>query len=116
MRIISKLKEDSNSGEHKPKRRKISHVSSFLNQNLDMICKRFPHVSQRILKNLDDQSLIRSKEATRLIAKFLENEKFYWIRIIKKHDKNFEGFQESWKEVLGNSPVDIVKQLATATN
>ena len=116
MHIISKLKEDSNSGEHKPKRRKISHVSSSLNQNLDIICKRFPRVSQRILKNLDDQSLKRSKEASRGIAKFLINEKFFWIRITSQHKGNFQGFEESWKQVISKTSINLVKKLATAVH
>ena len=64
--------------------------------------------------NLDDQSLTRSKEASRGIAESLEDERFYWIRIIKKYTGNFEGFEESWKEVIHRTPLDIVKQLALA--
>ena len=64
-----------------------------------------------ILKNLDDQSLTRSKEASKDIAIFLENEKFFWIRFIKKYNKNFEGFEESWNQVVKKIPVDVVKNL-----
>ena len=79
---------------------------------MEEIFMRFPRVSQRILNNLDNQSLIRSKEVSRVIAEYVENEKFYWIRIIKKYAGNFEGFEESWKEVIRRTPLDIVKQLA----
>ena len=82
--------------------------------SMDMLCKRFPLVKKRILNNLDDQSLTRSKEANREIAEFLDNGRFYWIRIIKKYAGNFEGFEESWKEVIPRTPLDIVKQLALA--
>ena len=81
---------------------------------MDMLCKRFPLVKKRILKNLDDQSLARSKEANREVAEFLDNGRFYWIRIIKNYARNFEGFEESWMEVIRRTPLDIVKQLALA--
>ena len=32
--------------------------------------------------------------------KCVNNEKFYWIQIIKKYSKKFEGNEESWKEVI----------------
>ena len=65
-----------------------------------MISKRFPLVNQRIFQNLDGQSLIRIKEASRDISGFIENERFFWIRLIKKYSKKFEGFEESWNEVI----------------
>ena len=51
---------------------------------MEMVCKRFPCVNQKILKNLDNQSLTRSKETSQVISKFVKNERFYWIRVIKK--------------------------------
>ena len=114
MNIISKLKKDPNTDEHEPKRRKISHGSSLFNQNLDVICKRFPQVSRRILKNLDHQSLARSKKVSRAIFEALENERFYWIRIIKSYIEKFQGDKEFWKEVITKIPSNVVKSLALA--
>ena len=114
MNIISKLKKDPNTDKHEPKRRKISHGSSLFNQNLDVICKRFPQVSRRILKNLDHQSLARSKKVSRAIFEALENERFYWIRIIKTYIRKFEGEKESWNEVILKVPLNIVKPLGLA--
>ena len=82
--------------------------------SMDIIHKRFPHLTQNVLKNLDIQSLIRSKEANREIAKCLNYKKFYWIRIIKTHKEKFEGFEESWGETLNKSPLEMIKQLAIA--
>ena len=48
------------------------------------------------------------------IAESLVNQRFYWIRIIKNYTKNFKGFEESWKEVINKTQVDILKQLALA--
>ena len=82
--------------------------------SMDIVHKRFPHLTKNILKHLDIQSLNRSKEANRDMAKCLNNEKFYWIRIIEIYKENFEGFEEAWREILYKIPLDMVKQLAIA--
>ena len=51
---------------------------------MEDLSTRMPHVVELISKNLDDQSLTKSKEISRTIAECLGNERFYWIRIIKK--------------------------------
>ena len=81
---------------------------------MENLCIRFPVASEMVLKNLDDPSLKRGKLAGRGMAEFLENEKFYWIRIIKKYIAYFEGHEESWREVVNKTPLDIIKQLAIA--
>ena len=75
---------------------------------------RFSEVGQKILKNLDAKSLVQSKEASRGIDGFLENEKFYFISIIKNYNGYFEGFEKSWVEVIHRTPIQIIKQLAIA--
>ena len=42
------------------------------------------------------------------------NERFYWVRIIKKYNKNFLEYQTLWKKILEKTPVDIIWQLADA--
>ena len=81
---------------------------------MEIICKRFPHVGKLVLNRLDDQSLARSKEIDRRMKNFLENERFYWIRILMKYKRNFEGFEESWNNVIENAPIAILQQLALA--
>ena len=81
---------------------------------MEYLSKRFPLATQTVLNNLDDQSLTQIKEASREIEGFLNNERFYWIRIIRKHIKNFKGFEESWNEAIRKMPVDFIKQLAIA--
>ena len=67
-----------------------------------------------MLKNLDNKSLIQIKAVSRVLARTLTNERFYWIRIIKAYMKNFKGLEESWKEVINKSPVDTLKHLTAA--
>ena len=79
---------------------------------MEIFFKRFPLASKMILRNLDNQSLVRSKEVSREVSEILDKEKFYWIRIIAKHIENFEGHHESWIEVINKTPTDVLKQLA----
>ena len=73
---------------------------------------RFSLISQKILNHVDDNSLANFRKASRENSHFLDNERFYWIRHIKKYSANFEEFQESWKRVMKKSPVDFLKNLA----
>ena len=55
---------------------------------MEIFFKRFPLASKMILRNLDNQSLVRSKEVSREVSEILDKERFYWIRIIAKHIEN----------------------------
>jgi hypothetical protein len=79
---------------------------------MEDLAKRFPLISQIILKNVDDKSLTNFRTASRENSLFLDNERFYWIRNIKRYSTNFEEFQESWKKVIKKTPVDFLKDLA----
>ena len=81
---------------------------------MEKLCMRFPLASEMILNNLDNQSLIRSKEACRAAADIIKNKRFYLIRIIKKYRRSFEEHEESWREVCHKIPLDNLRQLAVA--
>ena len=80
--------------------------------SMEGLGRRFPLISQIILNNVDDKSLTNFRKASRENSNFLDNERFYWIRNIKKYWANFEGFQESWNKVINKTPVDFLKNLA----
>ena len=46
------------------------------------------------------------------MAKMLNNERFYWLRIIKKYKRHFEGFEEYWKETMNKIPINAVRELS----
>ena len=81
---------------------------------MEDLCKRFPHLGELIFANLDDQSFTKCKEASKEISQFFDQERFFWIRIIRNYRDSFMTFQESWKEVIAKTPVENVKQLAVA--
>ena len=79
---------------------------------MEELGRRFPLISQIILNNVDDNSLANFRKASRENSNFLENERFYWIRNIKKYSTNYEEFQDSWKKVVCKTPVEFLKNLA----
>ena len=82
---------------------------------MEDVCKRFPELAKKLLQNLDDQSLVIFQETSRDIYSVSTNERAYWLRIIQKYGGNLLEFQNSWKKVLNKIPIEILKQLATAT-
>ena len=79
---------------------------------MEDILNRFPHLGKLTLNNLDNKSLINGKKASRDVSKFLENEKFFWVRILKRYHRNIDRFEESWKEVIKKTSFEMMKQLA----
>ena len=76
---------------------------------------RFPTLLTKILKNVDDQSLVKFKETSREMSEFIVKDRFYWIiwiRIMKKYNQHFEEFSNAWKLVIEKTPVAIVQKLA----
>ena len=65
--------------------------------------------SKMIFKKLDDQSLIRTKESSRKISGFLDDERFLKIRIINIYVEHFEGFEDEWKRVVRKTSTDFIK-------
>ena len=79
---------------------------------MECLCQRFPHLIELVLENLEDNSFVNCKEASREISEFLPKERFYWIRIIKHYNEYFGSFENSWKQVIDKTPVTTIKELA----
>ena len=52
---------------------------------MEEIFARFPKLGKGILNNLDDENLVKCKEVKRSWHSFMDGEKFYWRRVIKKY-------------------------------
>ena len=83
---------------------------------METICKRFPHLAQRIFDQVDDQSLNNCKEISQEVLEYLENERFFWIRIIKKYKGKLKDFPKLWKPVIDKTPTEIVKKIGIAVS
>ena len=83
---------------------------------MEDLSRRVPMVNRLILRNLNDRTLVSFNGASREINQVLDNEKFYWIRMMNKYNGNFKEFQGSWRKVISKTPVNTVKQLALAVD
>ena len=97
----------------------ISYFHQFLKKlqpAMEEICQRFPLIAQKILNYVDNETLINFNKAGRNNAAFMEKERFYWIRIIKRYNCLIGELQEVWKKVVKKTPVEIIKELAVAVH
>ena len=83
---------------------------------MENLCKRFPHLAAQVFDQVDDQSLNNCKEINRRVLEHLDNERFFWIRIIKKYQARLKDFPKFWKPVIFKIPVEKVKQIAIAVS
>ena len=81
---------------------------------MEELCQRFPSIAQKIMNDVDNETLINFKEASKITDYFLEKERFYWIRIIQRYNCLIGEFQDVWKKVVKKTPVEIIKELAVA--
>ena len=81
---------------------------------MEKLCYRFPHLASMILKDLDDQSLMKSIEANRGLDNFLSNDRIFWTKVLAKYMSSFIQFKDSWKRSLCQVPVVKIKELAIA--
>ena len=81
-----------------------------------MLSYRFPHIASMILKDIDDQSMIKCIEANREIGNFLRNDRLYWTRVLAIYKTNFIQFKESWRKSVHQVPVVKIKELVTAAH
>ena len=78
---------------------------------MEDLCQRIPHVFVKIFCLVENQTLIKCKESSREICNLLENERFFWIRIIQAYAGSI---QDSWKKVVDKAPIAIIKEFAVS--
>ena len=79
---------------------------------MEELSNRFPTLITKILEIVDDQSLVKFKETSREMSRFIANDRFYWIRILKKYNQSFKEFLNAWKLVIEKTPVAMVQKVA----
>ena len=82
---------------------------------MESIFLKIPDLGEKILKELDNQSLVQSKEVQRSWNNFINEEKVLWIRIIQKCISDVDTYSNAWRKVLKKAPVEFVTHLALAT-
>ena len=71
-------------------------------------------VIKMMMRRLDDKSLVHLKKVSRGLYEFLEEERFYWLRVIQSYYKTNIKKYKSWKKLVDKTPSEMIKKLALA--
>ena len=82
---------------------------------MEIIFAKIPDLGEKILKELDNQSLVKCKEVQRSWYNFVIEEKVLWVRMIQNNIGDENEFLTTWRKVLRKAPVDVVTHIAIAT-
>ena len=54
---------------------------------------------------LDDETLVKCKEVSKSWSFFMDGERFFWKRIIKKLVGAYDDFQKAWNVAMKNANI-----------
>ena len=78
---------------------------------MEDLCRRIPLISKTIFEELDDQSFVNFKGASREINSTLKNERSYWIKVLRTYNCLFEDFKKTWTKVVKGTPAEFVAEI-----
>ena len=75
---------------------------------------RTPHIFEQINEQLDNKSLVKCKESSRIISNEIEkhSRRFLTTRIIQSYLKNSKKFGKDWKNVCQKLSIDSLKEFS----
>ena len=79
---------------------------------MNEILIRFPTVGLKIFRQLDNESLAKSKRINKIVSIFLEKGTLTWKRRIQKYISNQIEFIQDWKVVIKKISLELLKELA----
>ena len=82
---------------------------------MESIFAKIPDLGDKIIRELDNKSLVRCKEVQRSWYNFINEEKTLWLRMIQNYIGDDNKFFKVWRKVLSKAPVDFVAQISFAT-
>ena len=80
---------------------------------MESICLRTPHILEQINELLDDKSLVKCKDASRIMCSNIENQKcgkFITTRMIQIYVRNPKEFENHWKIIIQNLPMERLSE------
>ena len=84
---------------------------------MEDLCLKFPHLSEQIFDSLDNESIVKSREARRSWRLYLnDNEKFIQIRIIKATVGHFHQVGEAWERAFATANAKTIHDLGAAVH
>ena len=79
---------------------------------MEDVSERHPILIKTMMRNVDNKSLDTLKKVSRELSGFLEEERFYWLRVIQSYDENDIKQSKSWKKLVDKTPSEVIKKLA----
>ena len=106
-------------GQNNKRKLTINNESSKKEKNhfystLEQLCLRFPLIEDKILKQLDYQSLIKFTTASKEMADIQQRSRFFWIRMMQYQlDILYLGnIPKDWRKEIKKCPVEIVREFS----
>ena len=81
---------------------------------MEQLFSRFPHLSEAICDQLNNESFGKFKEVNRSWNMYVTEQKFYEVRIIKANIAQFPQIGNGWKEVFKKSSNETLMNLKHA--
>ena len=78
---------------------------------MEDLFRKIPLITKIIFEELDDQSFVNLKDASREIIANLKKERFYWIRVLRSYNCLYKDFKDSWSRVLNRTPAEFVRKV-----
>ena len=82
---------------------------------MEVIFRRFPRLGKGILDQVDEKTLVKSRELNRTWRIFIDGEKTIWLRMIQKHITDINITQD-WQIAVFKIPIDTLRELAMAVS
>ena len=96
-------------------KKKMKKGATKESKSMEQALLRFPHLAEQICQELGNQDLINCMKLSRTWKKFMEDEKFYWIRIIiEMTHPAFNFSRDSLEQLLKSSNRQVVKKIGVA--
>ena len=73
---------------------------------------RFPGIAERIFNQLENSSIANCRKVDESWRNFIDDQKLPWIRKILKYSGSLTGFHDQWIQIIGRTPINLVKKLA----
>ena len=81
---------------------------------LENFCLRFPGLEDKIIAELNPQSLENCKKLSKFWHNQMHESRIYWIRIIQSYTQDFNQYKDEWTNVTKKTPLKVLKELTTA--
>ena len=80
---------------------------------MEEVISRFPHLGVHIFESLKNEDLKKCKKVCKPWNYFIDNQKFPWIRIVKKYSRisNVNNSSKLCQKIMSKTKLEVLKKL-----